>query len=65
MKLRNIIISLSIFLLTGCLCGCTDWLDYKPKDKQSEEQQFSTKDGFYAAVNGIYNRMAGNSLYGK
>ena len=41
------------------------WLDYKPSDKQSEEQQFSSKDGFYAAVNGVYNRMSGNSLYGK
>ena len=60
MKLRNIIISLSIFLLTGCLCGCTDWLDYKPLDKQSVEQLFSTKDGLYAAVYGIYYRMAVN-----
>ena len=57
-----------IFPLVLCCmftCSCTDWLDYKPNDKQSEEQQFSSKEGFYAAVNGIYNRMSGNSLYGK
>ena len=54
-------------LLLSCIVwySCTDWLDYKPSDKQSEEQQFSSKDGFYAAVNGVYNRMSGNSLYGK
>lgn len=65
MKLKHIILVLSLSLLTGALSGCTEWLDYKPKDKQSEAQQFSTKSGYYAAVNGIYNRMAGNSLYGK
>lgn len=47
------------------LSGCTDWLDTQPNDKQSEEQQFSTKDGFYSAVNGVYNRMSGSNLYGK
>lgn len=52
-------------LLIGFLSGCSDWLDYQPKDKQSERQQFSTKEGFYATVNGVYNRMSGGSLYGK
>lgn len=52
-------------LFVGLLGGCSDWLDYQPKDKQSEKQQFSTKDGFYATVNGIYNRMNGGSLYGR
>lgn len=47
------------------LCGCTDWLDTQPNDKQSEQQQFATKDGFYSAVNGVYNRMSSSSLYGK
>lgn len=66
MKLKKYILSLAV----AC-CGmvsfssCTDWLDEQPNDKQSEEQQFATKPGFYAAVNGIYDRMSGNSLYGK
>lgn len=63
-KKLNVIV-LSLALCCMFLCGCTDWLDYKPNDKQSEEQQFSSKEGFYAAVNGIYNRMSGTSLYGK
>ncbi|WP_294626930.1 RagB/SusD family nutrient uptake outer membrane protein [uncultured Bacteroides sp.] len=54
-----------ILLIGGCLCSCTDWLETQPNDKQSEKQQFATKDGFYAAVNGVYNRMGGGSLYGK
>lgn len=54
-----------ILLLGGFLCSCTDWLETQPNDKQSEQQQFATKNGFYAAVNGIYNRMGSNTLYGK
>ena len=51
--------------ICAMLCGCTDWLDTQPNDKQSEQQQFATKDGFYSAVNGVYNRMSSSSLYGK
>ena len=47
------------------LSGCSEWLDYQPNDKQSEAQQFAVKSGFYATVNGIYNRIGSNSLYGK
>ena len=66
MKLKKYI--LSLFVASCALTtfsSCTDWLDEQPNDKQSEEQQFATKPGFYAAVNGIYDRMSGNSLYGK
>lgn len=64
MKLKTYIISLSL-VMGGVCSSCTDWLDTQPNDKQSEEQQFATKDGFYSAVNGVYNRMAGSSLYGQ
>lgn len=62
---KNIIRWTSLFLLMAVFCSCTDWLDTQPNDKQSEQQQFSNKDGFNAAVNGIYNRMGTNSLYGQ
>ena len=66
MNLKKYILSLPVVLLCAVsLTGCTDWLDTKPKDKQSEELQFSTKDGFYSAVNGIYNRMSDGALYGE
>ena len=45
--------------------GCSDWLEYQPKDKQSEQQQFSQKSGFYATVNGVYNKMSGGAPYGR
>ena len=62
MKLRNIILS---GLVLASFVGCADFLDVQPKDKQSEEQLFATRGGFYTAVNGIYNKMASTSLYGK
>ncbi len=65
MKRKKSIISLLILLSMVVLFpACTDWLDTQPNDKQSEEQQFADKNGYYAAVNGIYTRMSGSSLYG-
>lgn len=54
-----------LFIGALALTSCSDWLDYEPKDKQTEEQQFATRAGFYSAVNGTYNMLASNSLYGK
>ena len=62
MRLRNII-CMGIVLVCGV--GCSDFLDVQPKDKQSEKQLFSTRGGFYMAVNGIYNKVASTALYGK
>lgn len=58
--LRTLMLATALFLLAGC----SDWLDYTPKDKQTEEQQFATKNGILSAVNGIYNGMSSSSLYG-
>ncbi len=66
--MNNRINATLLLLFVGIVClstSCSDWLDYQPNDKQSERQQFSTKNGFYATVNGIYNRMGGANLYGK
>ena len=66
MNIKKYILSLPVVLLcVASLSSCTDWLDTKPKDKQDEALQFSTKDGFYSAVNGIYNRMSDGALYGE
>lgn len=58
---------IQLLLLTGIgvLYGCSDWLDVQPKDKQTEQQLFATKDGFYSAVNGIYVRLGDQALYGR
>ncbi len=47
------------------LLGCSDFLDITPKDKQTADQLFSTKGGFYIASNGVYNGLASNDLYGR
>ena len=61
MKLRDILL-FGILLIASA--GCSDFLDVQPKDKQSEEQLFATRGGFYTAANGIYNKMASSYLYG-
>ena len=44
------------------MSSCSDWLDYTPKDKTTSDQQFSTRDGYYSAVNGVYNNITTSSL---
>lgn len=61
MKLKVYILLLGGMFL---LAGCSDFLDVVPKDKQTAEQLYSTKAGFYTAVNGIYNRLSSEDLYG-
>lgn len=56
-----VVVSTALGLLST---GCSDWLDYTPKDKQTYEQQFSNPIGFRTTVNGIYNNMTSTSLYG-
>lgn len=65
MKLYKFIIAAAITGMAALSTGCSDWLDYTPKDKQSYDQQFSTPAGFHSTVNGIYNTIAGSSLYGR
>lgn len=65
MKLKKYIYTLFAFGLLGVFSACSDWLDYQPKDKETEDQTFSSKQGFYTAVNGVYNRLVEDALYGK
>lgn len=61
---RNIIIGCIAFIVL-VMSGCSDWLSVQPSDRQTEDQLFSTKGGFYAALNGIYTKLNDNNLYGK
>lgn len=58
----KILVALLIIVFAG---SCSDFLEVQPKDKQTDKQLFSAKGGFYTASNGIYNKLASNSLYGK
>ncbi len=51
--MKKYIIIFPFLLSCMLLCGCTDWLDYKPSDKQSEEQQFSSKEGLQESAQKI------------
>lgn len=56
---------LYVFVISVVLAGCSDFLDVTPKDKQTQEQLFATRNGFYAAVNGVYNTLSSTALYGE
>lgn len=64
MKLKNIFSILIGVCTAVTMSSCSDWLDYTPKDKTTADQQFSTRAGFYSAVNGVYNKLTSSSLYG-
>lgn len=61
---RKIIIG-CVALVVLVMSSCSDWLSVQPSDRQTEEQLFATKEGFHAALNGIYTKLNNDSLYGK
>ena len=65
MKLKKYLYTLIVLCTMGTFTGCSDWLDYTPKDRETEDQTFSSKQGFYTAVNGVYNRLIDDVMYGK
>lgn len=64
MKINYIYISI-ILIASLALHSCSDWLSLRPVDRQTEDQLFSTKGGFYSALNGVYNNLASDNLYGR
>ena len=49
------------FLLTSC----ENWLDLKPVDQATEEQIYSTAEGYRSVLNGLYKTMGSTSMYGR
>ena len=64
MKLYKSITAAALLAFGIASTGCSDWLDYTPKDKQTYDEQFNNRTGFHTTVNGIYNTMTGSDLYG-
>ena len=60
-KILNILFALA----TITLCACNDWLNVGPKNERSEDDLFSSGDGYEAALNGIYECLAEQGLYGQ
>ncbi len=54
----------SICLAGAMLTSCSDWLDVTPTDSVIEQDLFKEATGFHNALNGVYESMASNALYG-
>ena len=54
-----------VCLLVGINFSCSNWLDIKPSDRISEENNFSDLVGFKKALNGVYIELNNPDLYGK
>lgn len=53
--------------MTGILLSfssCNKWLDVSPQTELKETEQFANQDGFIAALFGVYQKAADESLYG-
>lgn len=62
---RYISIVTAVLLSSLTFGSCGKWLDIIPEDTTTEEQQFSDAGGYHSALNGIYQTISGNSLYGR
>jgi len=51
-------------LLIVLLAGCRKWIDVKPNDRLTEDQLFSTTQGYLNALNGIYVELTNSAIYG-
>lgn len=56
---------LSLLIGFGLLFGaCTDWLQVNSPTEFTEDDMFTSDEGFHKALTGIYLKMADQSLYG-
>ncbi|MBS7198906.1 MAG: RagB/SusD family nutrient uptake outer membrane protein [Bacteroidales bacterium] len=56
-----VIVTLSVLFFTSC----ESWLDLQPEGEATEEEIFSTGDGYRSVLNGLYQAMGKSSLYGR
>lgn len=59
---RNIFI---IILLLVSLSSCDKWLDVSPKNQVTDEELFKNGEGFRNALNGVYEMLSSQELYGR
>ncbi|MCH5720110.1 RagB/SusD family nutrient uptake outer membrane protein [Niabella hibiscisoli] len=55
---------LIVVLLIQVLTGCKKWLEVNPATRVSEDEQFSSQQGYFDALFGAYQKMADLSAYG-
>lgn len=54
-----------IFLISGLLWACDDFLTVRPKSEITENELFATPEGVEEGIYGVYSTMAADGLYGK
>lgn len=64
-KIKNIVHYTVIFALAVSVAGCKKWLDVNPATRVSEDEQFSSQQGFIDALFGTYQKMATEEAYGR
>ncbi len=50
--------------VTFALSACQDWLDVKPMSEVDQDELFSSEDGYFDALNGVYLLLGESTLYG-
>lgn len=56
---------LVLFMLPFLMSSCNGWLNVEPEDEISEEDLYSSGQGFRHVLNGIYYAMGNQCLYGE
>lgn len=64
MNMKHLIKTCLIAAATTLGSACSNWLDVQPYDQISEEQLFSSEEGFQKLLNGIYIELCSTDLYG-
>ncbi len=58
-------IHIIVLFSTLFFTSCESWLDLKPETQTTEDELFSTVDGYRSVLNGVYKSMASATLYGR
>jgi len=56
---------LLICILPVLFSACNNWLDVQPEEQISEDEVFSTGNGYRNVLNGVYKSLSGVNMYGR
>jgi len=62
--MKKILLIIPIICLMLIFSACDKFLDVQPQDRLNQEQVLRSEYAINSVLNGIYMRMAGNSVYG-
>ena len=62
MKMNRLLL---ICILPVLFSACNSWLDVQPEEQISEDEVFSTGNGYRNVLNGVYKSLSGVNMYGR